>query len=316
MIKSALTIAALGMLACTAQAKDVKAVKDIKIGVVMATYDDNFLTILRRGIEKHGKETGVQLQVEDSKNEVGLQMNQIQNFIASGIDAIIVSPVDTDATVGMSDAAEAAGIPMVYVNRQPINVDMLPNNQAFVASNEVDSGTMQTKEVCRLLNGKGDVLVLMGALTDQTGIQRTRDIHDVIASKDCAGLKIVEEQSGEWQRNRGNDIMTNWLSAGIQFDAVIANNDEMAIGAIQAMKATGRKMDSVVVAGVDATPDALAAMKAGDLDVTVFQDAAGQGSGAVDAAIKLVQGKDVDQKVWVPFELVTPANYEKYMNRN
>lgn len=325
MIKSVLSVTLMSLLAChSTQAKDAAANNStapkagtLKIGVVMATYDDNFLTLLRRGIEKAGQTAGVTLQIEDSKNEVGLQMNQIQNFVATGVDAIIVSPVDTDATVGMSDAAQAAGIPLVYVNRQPINVDMLPDNQAFVASNEVDSGTLQTREVCRLLKGKGDVLVLMGALTDQTGIQRTRDIHDVIATPECAGMKIVEEQSGEWQRNKGNDIMTNWLSAGIHFDAVIANNDEMAIGAIQAIKATGHvDMSKVVIAGVDATADALAAMKAGDLDVTVFQDAAGQGAGAVDAAIRLAKGDAVDQKVWIPFELVTPANYGQYLNRN
>jgi inositol transport system substrate-binding protein len=290
---------------------------EVKIGVSMATFDDNFLTVLRRGMETYAAEhEDVQLQVEDSKNEVGTQLNQIQNFIASGVDAIIVNPVDTDATVSMSSDAEAAGIPLVYVNRQPINVDMLPDNQAFIASNEVDSGTMQTQEVCRLLGGKGKVLVLMGALTDQAGLQRTKDIHDVIATPECSGMTIVQEQSGEWQRILANNIMTNWLSSGIEFDAVIANNDEMAIGAIQAMKAVGREMDSVVVAGIDATQDALAAMKAGDLDVTVFQDAAAQGSGSINAAVALAKGEAVDQKVWVPFKLVTPEDMEEYIRRN
>lgn len=96
--------------------------------------------------------------------------------------------------------------------------------------------------------------------------------------------------------------MTNWLSAGVQFDAVISNNDEMAIGAIQSLKAAGRSMDSVIIAGIDATQDALAAMAAGDLDVSVFQNAAGQGKGALDAALKLAKGDAVDKKVFVPFE--------------
>ncbi|GGO84478.1 rhizopine-binding protein [Marinobacterium nitratireducens] len=289
---------------------------DINIGVAMSTFDDNFLTVLRTGMEKYADETGVSLQIEDGKNEVGTQLNQIQNFIASGVDVIIVNPVDTDATVSMSDDAEAAGIPLVYVNRQPINVDMLPDNQAFIASNEVDSGTLQTKEVCRILGGKGKILVLMGALTDQAGIQRTKDIHDVIKTPECSGMEVVAEESGEWQRTQGNNIMTNWLSSGLEFDAVIANNDEMAIGAIQAMKAVGTDMSKVVVAGIDATQDALQAMKAGDLDVTVFQDAAGQGRGAIDAAVKLVKGDDVDQKVWVPFKLVTPDNMDEYIKLN
>jgi ABC-type sugar transport system substrate-binding protein len=110
--------------------------------------------------------------------------------------------------------------------------------------------------------------------------------------------------------------MTNWISTGAQYDAVIANNDEMAIGAIQAMKAAGVDMKSVIVGGIDATQDALAAMAAGDLDVTVFQNAAGQGAGALDAALKLSKGEKVEKKVYIPFELVTPANLANYQSKN
>lgn len=286
---------------------------DLRIGVSMALFDDNFLTFLRNGIETEAVRRGVDVQIEDGKDEVGTQLNQIQNFIASGVDAIIVNPVDTDATVSMSNDAAAAGIPLIYVNRQPINIDTLPSNQAFVASNEVESGTYQTQEVCRLLGGKGDVVVMMGQLSNQAAIMRTKDIHDVIATPECSGLKVIEEQTAEWSRTKGNDLMTNWLAAGVEFDAVIANNDEMALGAIQALRAAGIAMEDVVVAGIDATPDALAAMKVGDLDVTVYQSAVGQGEGAVDAAIRLAKGEKVDRKVWVPFELVTPANLDQYL---
>lgn len=286
---------------------------DLKIGVSMALFDDNFLTTLRNGIQSAAKEQGVDVQIEDAKNGVGNQLNQVQNFIASGVDAIIVNPVDTDATVSISDDAQAAGIPLIYVNRQPINVDLLPDDQAFVASDEKVSGTLQTQEVCRLLNGKGSVVVMMGELTNQAALQRTQDIHDVIATPECSGLKIVQQQTAEWSRTKGSDLMTNWIAAGIQFDAVIANNDEMAIGAVQALKASGRSMDDVVIAGIDATTDALAAMKAGELDVTVFQSADGQGRGAVNTAVKLINGQSVDRKVWVPFELVTPKNLQNYM---
>jgi len=289
------------------------ALAELKIGVSMALFDDNFLTTLRNSIEQAAEEQGVSVQIEDGKNEVGTQLNQIQNFIASGVDAIIINPVDTDATVSMSDDAENAGIPLIYVNRQPINVDMLPDNQAFVASNEVESGTLQTQEVCKRMGGKGKVVVMMGELSNQAAIQRTKDIHDVISTPECSGMEVVAEQTGEWMRVKGNDLMTNWISAGLEFDAVISNNDEMAIGAIQALKASGRSMDSVIVAGIDATADALAAMKAGDLDVTVYQSAKGQGAGALDAAVKLAKGEDVDQKVWVPFELVTPENLDKFL---
>lgn len=308
MKKLVLTALASSMLITSVHASD------LKIGVSMALFDDNFLTALRNGIQSAADEQNVDVQIEDAKNGVGNQLNQIQNFIASGVDAIIVNPVDTDATISISDDAQAAGIPLIYVNRQPINVDLLPDNQAFVASDERVSGTLQTQEVCRLMGGEGNVVVLMGELTNQAALQRTQDIHDVIATPECSGLKIVEQQTANWSRTLGSDLMTNWISAGIQFDAVISNNDEMAIGAIQALKADGRSMDDVIVAGIDATTDALAAMQAGELDVTIFQSAEGQGRGSVDAAIKLANGEDVDQKVWVPFELVIPENLNNYLN--
>lgn len=287
------------------------------IGVSMARFDDNFLTVLRNGMISYAESLdGVDIQIEDAQNDVGKQLNQIQNFIASGVDAIVVNAVDTDATIAMTKAAADAGVPLVYVNREPINVDDLPDNQAFVASNEVESGTLETFEVCKLLGGKGKAVVLMGELSNQAARQRTADIHDVLELEMCNRIEIVEEQSGNWERTQGADLMTNWLSAGVEFDAVIANNDEMAIGAIQALKAAGISMDDVVVGGVDATQDALAAMAAGELDVTVFQDAAGQGSGSIDAALQLARGEEVDQKVYIPFELVVPSNMDQYMARN
>ena len=287
------------------------------IGVSMALFDDNFLTVLRGGMSEYAETLdGVTLQIEDAQNDVAKQQSQIQNFIASGVSAIIVNPVDTDATAAMSKAAAEAGIALVYVNREPVNVNELPEKQAFVASNELESGTLETKEVCRLLNGKGKVVVMMGELSNQAARMRTQDVKDVITTDECKGLEIVEEQTANWQRTQGQDLMTNWLSAGVEFDAVISNNDEMAIGAIQALKAAGRSMDSVVVAGIDATQDALAAMAAGDLDVTVFQDAAGQGKGSVDTALKLARGEKVDSKVYIPFQLVTPANIADFQAKN
>jgi inositol transport system substrate-binding protein len=137
-----------GLMSTSAMAQNV--------GVSMALFDDNFLTVLRNGMEEYaGTIEGVEIQVEDAQNDVAKQLDQINNFIASGVDAIVVNPVDTSATQAMSDAAAAAGVPLVYVNRQPINVDALPDNQAFVASNEVDSGTLETMEVCRLLAEAG-----------------------------------------------------------------------------------------------------------------------------------------------------------------
>jgi inositol transport system substrate-binding protein len=291
------------------------------IGVSMAKFDDNFLTVLRNGMIEQAKGmSDVNLQVEDAGNDVAKQLDQIKNFIASGVDAIIVNPVDTSATQAMSDAAAAANVPLVYVNREPINVDTLPDKQAFVASNERDSGTLETQEVCRLFKEAGkteaNVYVIMGELSNQAAQQRTKDIDEVIATPECSFIKIIDKQTSNWNRDEAQNLMTNWLSTGKPFDGVIANNDESAIGAIQAMKAANVDMKTVVVGGVDATQDALAAMQAGDLDATVFQDAAGQGAGSLDAALKLAKGEAVDKKVYIPFQLVTPANIDKFLKKN
>ena len=288
-----------------------------KIGVSMDKFDDNFLTVLRNGMADYAKTLpGVTLQIEDAKDDVSKQLSQVQNFIANGVNAIIVNPVDTSATAAITKAAADAGVPLVYVNREPTDVDKLGPKAAFVASNEAQSGTLETKQVCKLLGGKGNILVIEGQLSNQAAVQRTKDVHEVISTPDCSGIKVIAEQTGEWDRTKGQNLMTNWLSKGMKFDAVVSNNDEMAIGAIQAMKSAGVDTKKMIVGGVDATQDGLASMKAGDLKVTVFQDAAGQGKGAVDAALALAAGKPVDKKVYIPFQLVTPANMDQFMKKN
>jgi inositol transport system substrate-binding protein len=286
-----------------------------KIGVTMSAFDDNFLTVLRNGMGKYAEsQKDISLQFEDAQGDVGKQLNQIQNFIAQKVDAIIVNAVDTDATPKMTKLATSAGIPLVYVNRMPADKS-LPAKVAYVGSNEVDSGTLEMKEVCKLMGGKGNILVMMGELSNQAARQRTQDVEDVIATPECSGIKILDKRTAKWQRTEGNDLMTNWISAGLKFDAVVSNNDEMALGAIQALKAS-KMLDKTIVAGVDATQDALASMKAGELKVTVFQNAAGQGQGAVDTAMKIIKGEKVPSMVWIPFELVTPANLSQYMSKN
>lgn len=293
-----------------------------EIGVSIARFDDNFLTVMRNGMEAHADSLdGVNLQVEDATDDVAKQLDQINNFIASGVDAIIVNAVDTSATEAMTQAANSAGVPLVYVNREPVNVNTLPDNQAFVASNEIESGTLEAFQICRNLRAAGKAggakgYVLMGQLSNQAAVQRTKDVHDVIGMDMCNFMTLIDEQTAEWSRDKAQDLMTNWLSSGDEFDFVIANNDEMAIGAIQAMKAAGVDLATVEVGGVDATQDALVAMQAGDLDVTVFQDAHGQGAGSVDAALALARGDVVDQKVYIPFKLVTPDNVAEFLELN
>ncbi len=283
-----------------------------KIGVTMASFDDTFLTILRNSIGDAAKKDGATVQIEDGGNDVGKQLSQVQNMIAQKVDAIIVNAVDTDATPKITKMVSAAKIPLVYVNRKPVDFDKLPAGVAVVASDEKQSGTLQARQVCKLLGGKGDILVLMGELSNESARARTKDIEDVIATKDCSGMKIVDKREGKWSRTQGQDITMNWLSSGTKFDAIVSNNDEMAIGAINALKAARKLTPKTVVAGIDATPDGLAAMKSGELKVSVYQNAAGQGAQAVATALKLAKKQPVERYVNVPFELVTPENMNQY----
>ncbi|MBU9443648.1 sugar ABC transporter substrate-binding protein [Burkholderia multivorans] len=283
-----------------------------KIGVTMASFDDTFLTILRNSIADAAKKDGATVQIEDAGNDVGKQLSQVQNMIAQKVDAIIVNAVDTDATPKITKMVTAAKIPLVYVNRKPVDFDKLPAGVAVVASDEKQSGTLQARQVCKLLGGKGDLLVLMGELSNESARARTKDIEDVIATKDCAGMRIVDKREGKWSRTQGQDITMNWLSSGMKFDAIVSNNDEMAIGAINALKAARKWTPKTVVAGIDATPDGLASMKSGELKVSVYQNASGQGTQAVAAALKLAKKQNVDRYVNVPFELVTPDNMKQY----
>lgn len=290
------------------------------LGASISRFDDNFLTVMRNGMVDHAAGLdGIELQVEDATDDVAKQLDQINNFVASGVDAIIVNIVDTSA--GEAISAAAGDVPLVYVNREPDNVDTLPATQAFVASNEIESGTLEAFEICKNLRAAGKAggargYMMMGQLSNQAAVQRSKDVEDIIGIDMCNFMTLIDKQTANWSRDEAQSLMTNWLSSGEAFDFVIANNDEMAIGAIQAMKAAGIDMADVEVGGVDATQDALVAMQAGELDVTVFQDAFGQGAGSVDTAIALAKGEDVDQKVYIPFKLVTPANVEEYLSKN
>jgi inositol transport system substrate-binding protein len=287
------------------------------IGVAMSLFDDNWLTGLRHSMEDHAKGLkDVTVNTEDGQGDIAKQQSQVDNFIAAGVDGIVIMLVDADSGAAISKRAAEAGIPLVFDKNAPTNVDSLPDKQAFVGSNEEQAGTLETETVCKMLGGKGKAVIIQGQLgtTGQRG--RTKATHDVLATDACKGIEVVDEQSANWMRTPSLDLVTNWLSAGRGFVAVICTNDPMAKWGNKALKASGKSMDKVVVGGVDATADALAAMQAGDLDVTVFQNAKGQGVGAIDTVLKLARGEKVEKKTYIPFELVTKDNLAQYTAKN
>lgn len=299
-----------------ASAISISAAHAQTIGVSMSDLD-KFRTALLNGVHARGQTiSGVKLVTENAKGDNELQKKQVQKLIDDKVDAIILAVSDGDLGPQMTKLASDASIPLIYINNVPSNFQDLPNNQAVVSSNEKESGTLQTQQVCSILKGKGRIVVLMGEPFHAAARARTQDIFDVLATQQCRGLQIVERQAAYWSRDYADQQMREWLSAGVKFDAVIANNDEMALGAIRAMKNAGVSMKDVVVAGVDATDDALAAMTAGDLDVTILQSAVGQGALAVDTAVKLAKKEPVPRENNVPFELVTPENIAQYLPKS
>jgi len=288
----------------------VAAMAQTKVGVAMAHFDDNFLTIVRTGMQKHAQELKtVSLQFEDARGDVGRQVSQVETFIAQKVSAIIVNPADTASTKRMSEAARKAGIPLVYVNRRPD--EKMGNGVSFVGSDNLVAGQIQGEALAKRLNGKGNVVIMVGELSTDAAQDRTRGVKEVF--KKFPGIKVVEEQTGDWKRSQGIDLMSKWIAAGQKIDAVAANNDEMAIGALIALRQAKVSTKKVLVAGVDATPDALIELGKGDLAFTVFQNAKAQGEGALDTALKMAKGdKSGQANVMIPFELVTQDNIKQY----
>jgi inositol transport system substrate-binding protein len=287
------------------------AFADMKIGVSMSQFDDTWLTYLRESMDQKAKSMpdGVTLQFEDARSDVVKQLSQVESFISQKVDAIVVNPVDTAATRKITEAAVKAGIPLVYVNRRPDDVK-LPKGVITVASNDLEAGEMQMQYLAEKMNGKGDIVILLGDLANNSTTNRTKGVKEVLTK--YPNIKIEQEQTGIWSRDKGMTLVNDWLTQGRKFDAIVSNNDEMAIGAAMALKQAGVEKGSVLIAGVDGTPDGLRAVKKGDLAVSVFQDAKGQAVGSIDAAVKMAKNEPVDQAVWVPYRLITPENVDQF----
>ncbi|MBN2991539.1 sugar ABC transporter substrate-binding protein [Pseudomonas cedrina subsp. fulgida] len=291
----------------------VACAADLKVGVSMSAFDDTFLTYLREDMDKQAKSypkgDGVQLQFEDARADVVKQLSQVENFISQKVDAIIVNPVDTASTKNIINAATKAGIPLVFVNRRPDQKD-LPKGVVAVTSDDLEAGRMQMQYIAEKLGGKGKIVILLGDLANNATTNRTKGVKEVLAK--YPDIKIEQEQTGTWLRDRGMTLVNDWLTQGREFNAVLANNDEMAIGASMALKSAGTKPGSVLIAGVDGTPDGLNAITKGDMAASAFQDAKGQAVGSVEAARKMAKHEPVEQNVIIPYQLITPDNVNDF----
>ena len=284
--------------------------KTAQVGVALANFDLNFVSILRTQMMHELDVQGMKGQFSDAKGDVALQVQQVDDFINQGVDAIILNPVDTQGVLPMINAAKNAGIPLIFVNRKP--EVPLTGAMAYVGSDSALSGKMQIEALAKLMNYRGNIAILMGALSNEEARERTRAVEAFVAQHN--EMKVVEKQTAKWQRNEAVDVVSAWVLNGTPVNAIVANNDEMAIGAIMALNQARKK--NVLVAGIDSTPDGLQFIKNGEMAVTVFQDARAQATGAVKVASQLLNKQKTENYHWIPYQTVTKENYAQFSKLN
>lgn len=279
------------------------------IGYSCNNFNDTFQTYIVDAAESYAEANGIALDVQDAQEDVVKQQDQVSTLIENGVDALVVVPVDTSAMEPIATAAQEAGIPICFVNRNPYGEGESPEGVYYVGSQEIVAGKLQGEYLVDQMGEEGGVAILMGILSNEGALKRTAGNEEVLSQYE--GIEILAKETGNWQRDQGMALTENWLTAyGDELNAILANNDEMALGAAQALQAAGRT--DIIVMGVDAIPDAKVAVGEGTLAATVLQDAVGQGEGAMKVAHKVLMGESVDPVTWVDFVLVNPDNLADY----
>ena len=308
-----------------AAAETVNAVADTvseggNIGVCIYKFDDAFMTTYRNALQEILEGKGYTVTVMDGKNDQAEQNNQINNFIAQGVDALIINPVMTSAADQIIATVKDAGIPTVLINREPTAEQMAAYDKlVYVGCDARQSGTMQGELILDTenkgdINGDGKVSYIMIQGDPENIDAQYRTEFSVKALTD-AGMEVEELdlQRGDWDRNKGQEIAQNDLAKfGDEIEVVFCNNDDMAIGALQAIQAAGRTVnEDIYLVGVDALDAALNEVANGNMTGTVLNDAKGQAEGAVAAMEELLGGKtyaEGEQSIYVDYVKVTPDN--------
>lgn len=276
------------------------------IGVSLLNLSSEFIVMIERALQDRARELGVRLIVNDAQRSAERQVQQVENFIAQRVDAILLNPCEVEASSPAVEKARAAGIPVVNVNSE---TRAAPT--AFVGSRDEESAELAMEYLARRLQGRGNVVMMHGYLGQAAQIRRDRGARAVLAR--YPEMRLLADQTAEWDRAKAVALMENWIQAhGDRIHAVFAQNDEMGMGAVLALE-RARLKDRVVVASVDAIADALQAVKAGRLDATVFQDARGQADTALETALKILRGEPYPEPVLIPFQLVTRENVDRFL---
>ena len=253
-----------------------------KIGLSLSTLNNPFFVTLRDGAIDMANKMGMEVIVADGQDNPAKQLSDIEDFIQQKLDLIVVNPTDSDAIITAVEEANDAGIPVITVDRGS-NGGMVV---AHIASDNVAGGRMAGEHVAMLLNGTGTVVELEGIVGTSAARDRGAGFEEVIAN--YPGIRIVAKQTANFNRAEGLSVMENLLEANPDIDAVFAQNDEMALGAIEAIKGAGL-LDRIKVVGFDAIDDAVAAVNAGEMAATVAQQPFKMGELAMTKAYEYLE---------------------------
>ncbi len=263
-----------------------------KIGLSLSTLNNPFFVSLRDGALDKAKELGIDLIVVDAQDKPSKQLNDIEDLIQQKVNLIIVNPTDSDAIVTAVEEANEAGIPVITVDRSANGGKVI----VHIASDNVRGGMMAADFIAKKLGGKGKVVELVGIPGTSAARDRGKGFETEL--KKYPGLKLVAKQTANFNRAEGLTVMENILQAHPDIDAVFAQNDEMALGAIEAIKAEG-KLGKIIVVGFDAIPDAIEAVKKGEMAATIAQQPFLMGQLAVEKAYEYL----TTGTIYIPVDL-------------
>lgn len=266
------------------------------IGLAVSTQNNPFFVSLKEGAEAEAKAQGINLITVDAQDDPAKQSASIEALIQKKVKVLLINPTDSDAVAAAVKAANAAGIPVVTLDRSASGGEVA----AHIASDNVAGGKMAGEFIKEKLGGKGNIVELEGLAGTSAARERGQGFHEVVDAD--ANLKIVSKQPADFDRAKGMSVTENILQGHKDINAIFAHNDEMALGAMQALEAAGMK--NVVVVGFDATADAVASVKAGKLAATVAQKPELIGKTGVEVAKKLIDGQPVEKSIPVPLELI------------
>ncbi|MCG8483279.1 MAG: sugar ABC transporter substrate-binding protein [Clostridia bacterium] len=278
-----------------------------KYALLMSHMTNAFTMELSGAVKDKADELGVSLTVFDGENDAAKQISQAESAISQGYDAIIIEAISVDGIKPAVQAAKDAGIPIVTIN-QKITQQELAN--CFVGVSHVEGGSIEMEKVVEDLDGKGNIAILLGPMGSDGQIGRREGYSNVLES--YPDIEIVFEQSANWKTDEALKLVENWLQTGKEINAIVAQNDGMALGALKAVE-DAKLLENIKVYGVDAVPDALAAVQEGRLSATVSQSTTNQGLQAMEACYKIVNGETVPEEIIVGHTLITQDNVADFI---